>query len=101
MGTGMKEHSKSCFILLLRFPDVSIRVERPRRNHGERPLQVEGHCLEEIKQEHDKEKFEKALLLRAGLCVLSGRIDEAAKDVDQLLSRENVDIKVSRVSNTA
>ncbi|XP_003742755.1 mitochondrial import receptor subunit TOM70 [Galendromus occidentalis] len=56
--------------------------------------QVEGHCTEEIRQEHDKEKLEKALLLRAGLCVLSGRIDDAERDVDTLLSRENVNVKV-------
>lgn len=57
--------------------------------------QVEGHCTEEIKEEHDKEKFEKALLLRAGLHVLSGRIDDAEKDLDNLLSRDNVNVKVS------
>ncbi|OQR79791.1 mitochondrial import receptor subunit TOM70-like [Tropilaelaps mercedesae] len=55
---------------------------------------VDPHCTEEIEKNQNKEKIDKALILRAGFSIITGKVAEALADINILLSRKNVDIKV-------
>lgn len=37
-------------------------------------MQVEAHCSEEIEKDQNKEKVDKALILRAGFSLITGKV---------------------------